>query len=127
MKLDSSIYARLLVNVSLDVAGTELSSRITSVLELMKVRGDAHLIPQLAQSLEVAYQEETGEETASVHLATSDDGLVARIARVIDRHSEDINILDDKSLIGGAVVRVGDTVIDASVKGALTQLKKSLA
>ncbi len=127
MKLTSSIYARLLVNVSLDVAGSELSERVASVLELMKKRGDAHLIPHLTQSLDSAYREETGEETASVSIATSDTGLVSRIAKVINRHSEDIDVTDDNSLIGGAVVRIGDTVIDASIKGALTQLKKSLA
>lgn len=32
----------------------------------------------------------------------------------------------DESLIGGAVIRIGDTVIDGSVKGRLEQLTKAL-
>jgi F-type H+-transporting ATPase subunit delta len=127
MKLTSEIYARLLVNVSIDVAGSELNARIASVLELMKLRGDAHLIPQLIQSIDDAYQEETGEEDVSIRTASKSDDLITRISKLIDRHVENIDVSSDESLIGGAVVRIGDTVIDASVKGALTQLKKSLA
>jgi F-type H+-transporting ATPase subunit delta len=32
----------------------------------------------------------------------------------------------DKSLIGGAVIRAGDTVIDGSIRGRLTKLAESL-
>ncbi|MDA9372379.1 F0F1 ATP synthase subunit delta, partial [Porticoccaceae bacterium] len=32
----------------------------------------------------------------------------------------------DKSLIGGAVIRAGDTVIDGSIRGRLTKLADSL-
>ena len=32
----------------------------------------------------------------------------------------------DKSLLGGAVIRAGDTVIDGSIRGRLTKLAESL-
>jgi F-type H+-transporting ATPase subunit delta len=38
----------------------------------------------------------------------------------------DISVTVDKSLIGGVVIRAGDTVIDASLRGRLNQLSQSL-
>jgi F-type H+-transporting ATPase subunit delta len=38
----------------------------------------------------------------------------------------DISVTVDKSLIGGVVIRAGDTVIDASLRGRLSQLGQSL-
>jgi F-type H+-transporting ATPase subunit delta len=38
----------------------------------------------------------------------------------------DISVTVDKSLIGGVVIRAGDTVIDASLRGRLNQLGQSL-
>ena len=32
----------------------------------------------------------------------------------------------DKSLLGGAVIRAGDTVIDGSIRGRLTKLAETL-
>lgn len=38
----------------------------------------------------------------------------------------DVSVTVDKSLIGGVVIRAGDTVIDASLRGRLNQLGQSL-
>ncbi len=38
----------------------------------------------------------------------------------------DVSVTVDKSLIGGVVIRAGDTVIDASLRGRLSQLGQSL-
>ncbi len=38
----------------------------------------------------------------------------------------DVSVTVDKSLIGGVVIRAGDTVIDASLRGRLGQLGQSL-
>ena len=39
----------------------------------------------------------------------------------------DLSLDVDSSLIGGVVIRTGDTVIDASIRGRLNQLKQTLA
>ena len=38
----------------------------------------------------------------------------------------DVSVTVDKSLIGGVIIRAGDTVIDASLRGRLSQLGQSL-
>jgi len=47
--------------------------------------------------------------------------LKAKLQREVVLHSE-----NDKSLIGGAVIRAGDLVIDGSVRGKLAKLSESM-
>ena len=49
------------------------------------------------------------------------DALSAKLERKVNLQ---VNI--DKSLLGGAVIRAGDTVIDGSLRGRLTKLAESL-
>ncbi len=52
------------------------------------------------------------------------------IARAIAERSGkrvDVTTSVDESLIGGVVIRVGDSVIDASLRGRLTELRNQLA
>lgn len=51
--------------------------------------------------------------------------LAEALSRKLDRNVQ-IEAAVDKSLIGGLVVRTGDLVIDASVRGKLTKLAESL-
>ncbi|MDE0225922.1 MAG: F0F1 ATP synthase subunit delta [Gammaproteobacteria bacterium] len=59
----------------------------------------------------------TGEEIERLSAA-----LKARFARDIE-----VSTAVDGSLIGGAVIRAGDTVVDGSVRGKLDKLAESLA
>lgn len=59
-----------------------------------------------------------------------DDQERNRIAGAMEkRFGKKVNISTriDKSLIGGSIIRAGDSVIDASVKGSLSQLGGQLA
>ena len=49
------------------------------------------------------------------------DALSNKLERKVNLQ---VNI--DKSLLGGAVIRAGDTVIDGSIRGRLTKLAESL-
>ncbi len=55
----------------------------------------------------------------------SKDLLIEKLEKRYGKKVE-ASIAIDKSLIGGAVIKVGDTVIDGSVKGRLEQLTKAL-
>lgn len=59
-------------------------------------------------------------ETAQQHKIA--DAMGKRLGKKIE-----ISTRIDKSLIGGAVIRAGDSVIDASIRGRLKQLGSTLA
>jgi F-type H+-transporting ATPase subunit delta len=51
--------------------------------------------------------------------------LIDALSRKLERKVE-LEATEDKSLIGGVVVRTGDLVIDASVRGKLARMAKAL-
>lgn len=126
MKSMTDVYARLVVDVCLDVGGDRLKERVGEVLTLMQRRGDGHLARELPEAVDGVYAELSKWQEVSVSVARTSRELVRTIARALARNEEDVRVTEDPSVIGGAIVRVGNTVIDASVRGALAQLKKQL-
>ena len=60
-----------------------------------------------------------------VNSETSDrlsDALKNKLERDVD-----VEVLVDKDLIGGVIVRAGDIVIDASIRGRLAKLAEAMA
>ncbi|MEM7027390.1 MAG: F0F1 ATP synthase subunit delta [Pseudomonadota bacterium] len=55
-------------------------------------------------------------------LSDISDSVSKRIGKKVD-----INVTEDKELIGGVVIRLGDAVIDASIKGRLKELNNIFA
>jgi ATP synthase F1 delta subunit len=53
-------------------------------------------------------------------------GLGRRIAEQIDRHVE-VSSAVDPDILGGIVLRVGNVILDASIKNRLEQLRKQVA
>ncbi|MGY0398357.1 MAG: F0F1 ATP synthase subunit delta [Ostreibacterium sp.] len=51
--------------------------------------------------------------------------LVSQLEKKYGKKAE-VSITIDDSLIGGAIIKIGDTVIDGSIKGRLEQLTKAL-
>lgn len=126
MKSMTDVYARLVVDVCLDVGGDRLKERVGEVLTLMQLRGDGHLARELPEAVDGVYAELSEVQEVSVSVARTSPELVRTIARALARNEEDVRVTEDPSVIGGAIVRAGNTVIDASVRGAFEQLKKQL-
>lgn len=100
-------FARLLIrNQRLNLAG-----EIAALYAAFKAEDEGHVDVEVASAFEL-----TAEEQASLG-RTLDDAL-GRKARM--------TVTVDHDLIGGVFVRVGDRVIDASVRGQIERLAKKL-
>jgi F-type H+-transporting ATPase subunit delta len=58
-----------------------------------------------------------------------DDGQVERLAVALGRatgKTVEVKVVVDPSVMGGLVARIGDTVIDGTVRHRLNQLKEQL-
>ena len=126
MKSSINIYARLLVQACQNDAGSKLDERIKEVLTLMKSRGDGHLMVRLQSALESAYSQEVAGSDISVKTAGDPSELKRKVASILNVHEQDVSAQKDESLIGGAVVKVDNTIIDASINGRLHQLATHL-
>jgi len=126
MKVGIVDYANLLVDISKDAAGDVLDRRCASVLKLMTENGDGHLIKKLPDAVSDVYGSHVQGGVISVVGALDPASTVEVLAGVLGKHIEDIDSSVDESLIGGVVVRIDNTIIDASVKGKLEALALKL-
>ncbi len=88
------------------------------------------LLPEIAAQFESRKAE--AERVLDVEIASAvglSDAQMNDYAKALERRfSQQVNVsvAVDPSLVGGAVIRAGDTVIDGSVRGRLTRLVESL-
>ena len=115
-------------------AGADLlagsNSKGTNFLKLLLEYGRVAVLPEIAEHFETlkAQIENTVDVTVTSAAALSQDqqaqisrALEARLGRTIDLETE-----IDESLIGGAVIKAGDVVIDGSLRARLQGLANAL-
>ena len=88
------------------------------------------VIPHIFNLFEELKDSEEGTMEAQIIVAEKPEAavvksLIASLEKKFKRKIES-NLVIDKSIIGGTKIIVGDTVIDASVKGQLDSLAYSL-
>ena len=102
-----------------------------NLVMLLLTRGRLELAPQIAGHYQRMLNEHRGVATAEVTSAVPlNDGEVRAVERRLSemtgrRVVSEVTV--DSSIIGGIVARVGDQLIDASVKGRLEALRRRLA
>ena len=88
------------------------------------------MLSEIAELFEVlkADQERSVEVEVTSAFEISSEIAVKLAASLKKRFDREINLSTsvDESLVGGAVIRAGDMVIDSSVRGKLTKLVESI-
>lgn len=118
----------------LAVAGAGLDRRvgaqIVNLVELLLQRGRIDQVGRIADEYQRLYKTANGIVTAAVSSATAltDDEIAAVRGRVEEMTGAAVDLrLDiEPALIGGLTVRIGDRLIDASVRGRLERLREQL-
>lgn len=112
------------------VCADELSDSGKHFIYLLAENKRLTLLPEISSLFEAykAEQEKTVEVTVQTAFDLTDNevkalgnALKSRLGREVSLQSE-----VDKSLIGGSIIRAGDLVIDASVRGKLAKLTETL-
>lgn len=89
------------------------------------------MIPKVLEELESIYFTEKGIVSASIYSKEKlDEKQIKAIAKLIEGKTNKTVVSKeeiDESLIGGAVVKYNDKVIDMSIKNQLNNLAKDLA
>lgn len=121
--------ARLLELFS-ELLGESMDSAFRGFLKVLMHYRRLELLPEIAAQFEtlkrdrdrtLMVQVTSAVEMAPDQLARLAERLRARFGSEIEMHTD-----VDADLIGGLVVRAGDKVIDASVRGRLEQLGRAL-
>lgn len=92
--------------------------------------GRASELPAIVDRFVALAAESRSREVAEVRSAVAlDDAQTARLAEALGRatgKSIEVKVIVDPEVMGGLVARVGDTVIDGTVRHRLDQLKESI-
>jgi F-type H+-transporting ATPase subunit delta len=89
-----------------------------------------HLLPEIAATFQQVIRQRQGvaeaEISSAVELsAAQKKEMVATLARLVGKKIETKYSLDP-ALLGGAVVRIGDTIYDGSLRGRLNEMRALL-
>lgn len=113
-----------------EICGDTLNEQAANFIKILAENKRLELLPSIAQLFEAFKAQK--EKSVDVELqsafelsTTVQEQLAKALSVKLDR---EVNVTGsiDKSLIGGVVIRAGDTVIDGSVKGRLAKLAEAM-
>ena len=115
----------------IDVCGGALSATMTNFVRVLGEGRRLGLGPAVARLFEEERRRRAGRSAVEVVSAYPlEPAHVELLAEAVRRrlgHAITLRTSVDESLIGGVVIRVGDSVIDASLAGRLRELAHDLA
>ncbi len=123
---DPRIARQRLLDLLFELGDTRFSGSFRNFVKVLSAAQRLSIVGEIAQVFE--RQRAEAENIAHAEIVTAylldaaEEGRVA--AAVQKRLGKEVRVTQrvDRALIGGAIVRVGDTVFDVSLKGGLNQL-----
>jgi F-type H+-transporting ATPase subunit delta len=113
-----------------DVCGDELNDKARKLVQVLARNKRLGLIDEILEQFEQKRAQD--EQTLDVEVVTAyplSDDQAARLKQALgEKYAKEVNLSSvvNEDLIGGAIIRAGDTVIDGSVRGRLNKLAESL-
>lgn len=125
-RIESARFSGLL----LDICKGHISNEGENFVRVLIENGRLSLVSSIRNIYEAYRAEDEGYIEADVKSAfplskASQDALAKTLEKHLNREVH-LHIEQDKSLIGGVLIRAGNTVIDGSVRGQLQKLSKKL-
>ena len=120
-----------LADLFIQVAGENLNEKGANFVRVLAANGRLLLLPEIAALFEI--ERRAAEGTVQAELVTAFPAsesqqaeVIASLRKRLGREVE-LSCSTDAELLGGAIIRAGDLVIDGSVRGKLQRLGTALA
>jgi F-type H+-transporting ATPase subunit delta len=114
-----------------DALGKSLDEAGRNFVRLLAENRRLAAAPAIARQFETLRAEAEGRVEVELRSAMKvDQAAQKRVAEALKRRlgrDIDLKVVTDESLIGGALIRAGDLVIDGSVKGRLDRLAAAMS
>ena len=129
-KLTAKPYAVSLYEVIAESKGDDIKKQIRNFLNVVKKRKDLKLLSKIFDSFQEVYYERKGilkaEVTSSHKLSNAIENEIKNWLKQETGKVAEIEEKIDPSLLGGVVIKYSDTILDASLKNSLKNLKNTL-
>jgi F-type H+-transporting ATPase subunit delta len=127
---DPAVAAERVASLVIDVAGGGLGERGANFVKVLAENDRLSVLPEIGAQFENLKAKAEGTLEATITSAqeltqAQIDDLVAGLKAKFNR-AVNVEIAVDPELIGGAVIAIGDQVIDGSVKGRLQRMSFAL-
>lgn len=128
---DPKVVSADLLATFLKVCGDKLNENGQNLIKVLVEYGRLSILPEIYSAFEALKAQDEGTLTAEIIIAASKisaaetKDLVKRLEAKFGKKIE-ASVSVDPEIIGGIKIIVGDTVIDASVKGQLQNLAYTL-
>ncbi len=113
------------------IAGEHLSAEGKNLVDVLAHYGRLKVLPEIAERFEVLRSEAEGVVDVEVTSHSPIDAeFQARLSDVLKKRlgrEVRLHLATDENLLGGAIIRAGDLVVDGSVRGRLQKLAGVLA
>jgi len=114
----------------IEICAESLDEKGRNLVQLLAENRRLPLLPFIREQYEVLKLQR--QRTVDVELVSAtpldqaqQDKLIEALGRKLDR-SIKATVSVDESLLGGVLIRAGDTIIDGSIRGRLTKLAEAL-
>jgi len=116
---------------ALGKAAGSISDELARLVTMLCERSKASLLPEINGLFEAMVREAEQRVVATVVVAAKPDAetkkkIEAAVADLAGKKVQ-LEIVEDKQLLGGLVVNIGDRQIDCSLRGKLEGLRKAIA
>jgi F-type H+-transporting ATPase subunit delta len=127
---DPHVTPAQLSKLVLDIAGGGLGEHGRNFVQTLAEAGRLNCLPEIAALFDLYKDDAEGVADVTIAAAapidaTQQQTLAAALARRLKREVR-LHVVIEPDLIGGAVVRSGDLVIDGSVRGRLERIAHDL-
>ena len=114
----------------IDLLGAELGADARRFVHVLADNKRLDIVGEIADQFEAlkAQAERTLDVEIVSAVALTDDQLRGFVSGLTERFGQEIEVETrvDENVVGGAVIRAGDTVIDGSVRGRIARLAEAL-
>ena len=120
-----------LADLFVKIAGERVNEKCANFIRVLAANGRLKLLPEIAALYEI--QRRAAEGSVQAELVTAFPASESQQAEVIASLSKrlgrevELSCSTDSELLGGAIIRAGDLVIDGSVRGKLQRLGTALS
>jgi F-type H+-transporting ATPase subunit delta len=128
MKLSPQQYAQALFEALEGTEPRDHDKVMDNFVAILKQNGDLEKYGEIERAFERLDKESRGIKQAEVTVAREveiNKGIIEDLNQIVGSKVE-VSKKIDEGIIGGVIVKVDDTLIDASVKGQLTSLENRL-
>ena len=131
MKTTVSQYAQALHELSKGMSASDQTKLVSEFVDFLKRKGESKKLLRIMKKVEQLQDAQAG--IARVSVTTSfpiQDALLTELEAFAKKTFESKGVIldrqTDKSLLGGAVMKTDNQMVDASVAGRIKDIKKTL-